>query len=161
MRRIATLVFAVSILALARPANAQELYPRETESYLINYRVLAKSQTTSYLLSAAPGFGAGHFYAGQVATGAIMLLGELVGITLAIVSPRVLDGTANTIVSISGYAIFAGFKIADMYLAPFSAETHNIGLAKRLKIKPLAVRDRGGEQERLAYGLALTADLDP
>jgi len=143
-------------LGLAVRAQAQEFYPKDTETYLINYYANAKDPTTAYLLSSAPGFGAGHFYAGNYATGAVMAVGQVLGIGLYVLS-YVIDSGQQPLM-ISGLVLFAGFKIADMVMAPGSAEDHNRVVAERLKIKPL-VMDTGslrpGGRPHVAWGLAL------
>ncbi len=152
MQRVVVIILG---LLLARPGQAQEYYPRDTETYLINYLAFSKSAPTAYLLSAAPGFGLGHFYANHNTRGVIFAVGEVLGLALVIVSPRV-DGVASDILLYSGLTVFGGFKVADMLLAPDSVEIHNRKVAKRLKIKALAVRQeiRGG-REALAYGLEI------
>jgi len=139
--------------AFGSVARAQDFYPKETESYLINYMVRAKDPTAATILSIAPGFGAGHFYAQSYATGAVMLIGEALGLGLVLLAPHV-EGTAGSILGISGGLIFAGFKIADIYLAPFSAADYNRDVAKSLKIKSLSGATALGPPP-LSPGLAL------
>ena len=159
---ILTLATALGVIGLSSVASAQDFYPKETESFLVNYYVRAKEPTTATILSLVPGFGAGHFYAGQTGRGALMFAGEAVGLGLIVLGGRALDGDAGQIVSLTGTLIFTGFKIADIYLAPFSAEEHNKNIARQLKIKSLLTRappEPGGDRERLAYGLALEIPL--
>lgn len=155
MRALAALVV---VLSLSRTAVAEEFYPKDTETYLLNYAALAKDPATAYLLSMAPGFGAGHFYAGQTLRGVIMALGEAIGIGLVLLAPHIGEpgDTAQDVLLISGAVLFSGFKIADLYFAPDSVEIHNKRLAKSLKIKPL-ISDGGGPGRGHAYGVSLGA----
>ncbi|MEE8408698.1 MAG: hypothetical protein V3T05_03755 [Myxococcota bacterium] len=159
MRRMASAVVIGWVLLVAHPVQAQDLYPQETESYLINYMVLSKSTITAWALSAGPGFGAGHFWCNQTATGSIMAIGQVVGILLyAVAILADITGDAFTAMSLSGMVIFTGFRIADLVFAPGSAETYNRELAKKLKIRPLALRAPDANPARrgqLAFGVAL------
>lgn len=165
MRSMVSATVIAWMLLAAQPAQAQDLYPKETESYLINYMVLSKSTITAWALSAGPGFGAGHFWCKQSATGAIMAVGQVVGILLyAVAILADLTGNAFSAMYISGMVVFTGFRIADLVLAPRSAERYNRDLAKKLKIRPLALRAPDGNparHSRLAYGVALEVAIGP
>ena len=127
------------LLLFSGTAAAQEMYPKETETFLLNYAVLSKNPTTAYWLSAAPGFGAGHFYADDAFTGMLVGAGQGAGLGLFFLSGQVGEpgDTAHTVLSVSGLALFGLMKVLDMVLAPMSVEQYNKNLVKRLKIKPV------------------------
>jgi hypothetical protein len=160
MRWALSFVLAVALLGWTTRAEAQQFYPKDTETYLINYQTLIKDSTTAYLLSAAPGFGAGHFYAKNYMLGAMMAAGEALGLGLILLGTQVGEtgSSARLVLNISGGVFFAGFKAADMFLAPGSVEDYNRVVAEQLRIRPLAV-DTGstnpGGRPHLAWGLTV------
>ncbi len=125
--------------SIPSPAQAQAFYPRETESYVLNYAVRSKQTMTAVTLSTVLGFGAGHFYAEESGSGIIFAAGQFVGAALLLGSRFTDDADIQGILGATGGLIFAGFRIADIYLAPASAAKYNIGLVKRLRIKSLVL----------------------
>ncbi len=165
MRAMICGALAVVLIGWGEPAAAQEYYPKDTETYLINYQVMAKDPATATMLSMAPGFGFGHFYAGQIVRGVIMALGEVLGLTLVLVAPRVGEpgDAAQDVLLYAGLGLFGGFKLADVYLASDSVELHNKNVARSLRIKPLVTVVEPGGTARprvVAHGVSLAWPLD-
>jgi hypothetical protein len=152
------IVTIAMVMGFASQALAEEPYAKDTETYLINYMVRMKEPTTATILSLTPGFGAGHFYSEEYATGVIMFVGQAIGVGLLVLGPRV-EGTAGSVLGITGIVLFSGFKIADIYLAPFSAAEHNKKLAKNMRVKAISFEVPTPREDKLALGLALELDL--
>ena len=159
LRRILFLMVIALATAAGSVGKAQALYPKETETYLINYYAFSKQSSTAYMLSVLPGFGAGHFYAENWVQGAVFGIGQALGLGLFLIGNS-LDGSARTVLNVTGGVLFTGFKLGDIFTAPSSAEQYNRRLAARLKLKPLVLFNPNRSQPAV-YGLALSTAFAP
>ena len=113
--------------------------PGATEATLVRYMVASKPPEVAWMLSLAPGFGVGHFYAHSYLSGIIFAGGEmlsagLLGTGVGLNTYTSTDGRALAIV---GAALFAVFKAVELAMAPGSAEEYNQAVARRFDITPL------------------------
>lgn len=164
-RRAGLLATLVATSFCARSARADEpayVPIQSTETYLINYQVNAKTPETAVMLSFGPGFGAGHFYADNAAAGWIFGIGEALGIGLLLLSSEVGEpgDSVQDALRYSGTVMFAGFKVSELVLAPWSVERHNRNLARRLRVEPLVMSAPTAAGPGAAYGASLVASLE-
>jgi TM2 domain-containing membrane protein YozV len=101
-----------------------------------------KSPTAALLLALVPGsvvHGAGHFYAGKVKTGFILLGTEIVGMSLLMggalsALPGNVKENRGEMMGFIGFSLFLGSWIYDIVQSPSEVKKHNEGLQRKTNL---------------------------